>query len=76
MTSAAYTVGQHSIADVLAVDCPVSTFFATSFWLGGLPGEESRTRHVPSKRTLLVFGAGVGRIPDENPKAGFGIQRP
>ena len=56
-TSAAYGVSRDSIANGAAVDCPVSTFFATSSWLGGLPGEENRTPHVPSE----VFGALVFR---------------
>jgi len=69
MTSAAYTVGRDSIAESVAVDCPVSAFFAAGLSFEGLPGEESRTPHVPSKRALLVFDVGVGRIPDANPKA-------
>ena len=40
MTSAAYDVGRDSIADGAAVGCPVSPFFASTAWLGVLPGEE------------------------------------
>jgi len=40
MTSAAYGVGRDSIADGAAVGCPVSPFFASTAWLGVLPGEE------------------------------------
>ncbi|RLE27577.1 MAG: hypothetical protein DRJ65_02365 [Acidobacteria bacterium] len=50
MTSAAYDVGRDSIAEGAAVDCPVSTFSVSTARLGGLPGEEIRTRHVPSER--------------------------
>ncbi|RLE29320.1 MAG: hypothetical protein DRJ61_14805, partial [Acidobacteria bacterium] len=46
MASAAYGVGRDSIADALAVDCQVSTFFATAAQPAGLPDEESRTRHL------------------------------
>ncbi len=50
MTSAAYTVGRHSISDGFAVDCQVSAFFATTAQLRVLPDEESRTWHVPVRR--------------------------
>jgi len=64
MTSAAYGVGGHSIADGVAVDCQVSAFFAPSEWPKGLPGEESRTRHVPSN----ILGAlGFERLRGANP---------
>ena len=50
MTSAAYTVGRHSISDGFAVDCQVSAFFATTAQPRVLPDEESRTWHVPVRR--------------------------
>ncbi len=43
MTSAAYTVGRHSISDGFAVDCQVSAFFAATAQPRVLPDEESRT---------------------------------
>jgi len=50
MTSAAYGVGRDSIAEVTAVDCPVSPFFATAAWLGVLPGEERAHPARPGSR--------------------------
>ncbi|RLE22484.1 MAG: hypothetical protein DRJ65_13750 [Acidobacteria bacterium] len=50
-------VSRDSIADGVAERCQVSAFFATTARVGGLPGEESRTRHAPSE----VFGALVRR---------------
>jgi hypothetical protein len=47
MTSAAYGVCRDSTAGVLAERCPVSAFFATVSFAGGMPDEESRTRHAP-----------------------------
>ena len=55
-TSAAYGSSQHSTAEGVAVDCQVSTFFAASTWSVWLPGEESRTRHVPVRRFLALAG--------------------
>jgi hypothetical protein len=57
--AAAYGVGRDSIAEAPPGDCPVSIFFATSCWSGSLPGEESRTRHVPFERALLDSGVVV-----------------
>ncbi|RLE35401.1 MAG: hypothetical protein DRJ61_03410 [Acidobacteria bacterium] len=53
MTSAAYGVGRDSIANGFAERCQVSAFFAATAQMGGLPGEESRTRHAPSERCVL-----------------------
>ena len=47
MTSAAFGVGRDSVAEALAVGCPVSAFIATAEYSGVLPDEESRTRHAP-----------------------------
>ncbi len=55
MTSAAYGLGRDSIAGGAAVGCPVSAFIATANRSGGLPDEESRTRHAPSERGALGF---------------------
>jgi len=49
MTSTAYGMGRDSVAEATAERCQVSTFFASTARLGGLPGEESRTRHAPSE---------------------------
>jgi len=48
MTSTAYGVGRDSIANALAGDWQVATFFAATAQSGGLPGEENHTRHVPT----------------------------
>jgi hypothetical protein len=52
-------IGRDPVTEGVAVDCPVSTFFATSSWSGSLPGEESPTPH-PRWR-------GVPVIPDDAP---------
>jgi len=49
MTSAAYGVGRDSLANGVAERCQVPAFFVATAQLGGLPGEESRTRHAPSE---------------------------
>ncbi len=54
MTSAAYGVARDAVAEAFAVDCQVSTFFATAAQPAVLPDEESRTRHVPSERCSLI----------------------
>ena len=51
-TSAACGVGPDSIADALAVGCPVSPFFASTAWLGVLPGEE---RAHPARPALAFW---------------------
>ena len=48
-TSAAYGVGRDSIAGGVAERCQVSAFSVTTAGAKGLPDEESRTRHAPSK---------------------------
>ena len=58
MTSAAYGVSRDSIANGVAERCQVSAFFAATAQLGGLPGEESRTRHAPSERDALGIQVG------------------
>jgi len=47
MTSAAFGVGHHSIADAFAERCPVLAFFEGASVVQGLPGEECHTRHAP-----------------------------
>ena len=51
MTSAAYGFSQDSTAKGVAVDCPVSPFFATAARLGVLPGEE---RAHPARPDLRI----------------------
>jgi len=70
MTSAAYGVGRDSIASTLAVDCPVSPFFALTAQLGVLPGEERAHPARPDLGfwALLVLYVGVG-CSDADPNA-------
>ncbi len=58
-----------SFTNALAVDCQVSTFFATAARPEGLPDEESRTRHVPSERALFGLYVGVGYFLNNASKA-------
>ncbi len=48
-----------SIACALAERCQVSAFFSMAAQSGGLPDEESRTRHAPSERALVNSGGAV-----------------
>ncbi|MEN8162999.1 MAG: hypothetical protein ABFS37_02630 [Acidobacteriota bacterium] len=60
MTSAAYGVGQYSIANALAEDCPVSPFFASTARLGGLPGEERAHPARPDLGFCALSGPNIG----------------
>ena len=73
MTSAAYGVSRDSIAEGVAVDCPVSPFFATTARLGVLPGEERAHLARPDAR----FGRSLGCTPAFDRRAGsyFKVER-
>ncbi len=58
-TSAACGVGPDSIADALAVGCPVSPFFASTAWLGVLPGEERAHPARPALPFWALSGPNV-----------------
>ena len=62
MTSAAYGIGHHSIADGTAVGCPVSPFFASTAGLGVLLGEERAHPARPDSAfwAPLIVYVGVG----------------
>ncbi|RLE22241.1 MAG: hypothetical protein DRJ65_14305 [Acidobacteria bacterium] len=60
MTSAAYGVSHHSIANRAAVGCPVSPFFASAAWLEVLQGEERAHPAHPDLAFCALSGLYVG----------------
>ncbi|MCK5379439.1 MAG: hypothetical protein KAJ78_08535 [Acidobacteria bacterium] len=60
MISAAYGFSRDSIAAAAAVGCQVSPFFASTAWLGVLPGEERAHMARPDSAVCALSGLYVG----------------